>query len=178
MRPIGIARNYAEALFALGEKSGQTERYADLLDSVAGAIETSPRILAVLMSPRVTKSQKNRIMAAALSDAPPEFVQFLEAVVKRGRQGLFRDMATQYLVLLDVKLNRARAGVTLARPANAALQRQITAALTKILGKEVLARFEVDPELLGGLVIRVGDRVFDGSVRRRATLLRRHLLAR
>ena len=178
MRSVGIARNYAEALFALGEKSGQAERYAHLLDAVAGAIETSPRILAVLMSPRVTKAQKGRILAQALSGVPEEFVEFLKAVIKRGRQGLFRDMAREYLSLLDLKLNRVRAGVTLARPANPALQKQITQALTRIIGKEVLAHFEVEPAILGGLVVRVGDRVFDGSVRRWATMLRRHLLAR
>jgi F0F1-type ATP synthase delta subunit len=55
VRPSTIARNYAEALFELGEKSGQTELYADLLDAVAAAIEVEPTVHAVLMSPRVTK---------------------------------------------------------------------------------------------------------------------------
>ncbi|RPJ72884.1 MAG: F0F1 ATP synthase subunit delta, partial [Acidobacteria bacterium] len=56
MRDISIARNYAEALFELGEGSGQTSRYAELIDAVAGAVETTPQIQAVLMSPRVPKA--------------------------------------------------------------------------------------------------------------------------
>ena len=178
MRPVTIARNYSEALFDLGEKSGQTAAYAELLDAVAGAISTSPQVLAVLMSPRITKAEKSRILASALPDAPGEFVQFLQAVVRRGRQGLLPLIATEYLGLLDLKLNRVRAGVTLARPANEALRRQITAALTQVMGKEVLPRFEEDAAILGGLVVRVGDRVFDGSIKRRMTMLRRQLLAR
>ena len=69
-----------------------------------------------------------------------------------------------------------RAGVTLARPADAKLQQSIQEALSEQLGKEVIASFSVDPEILGGAVVRVGERIHDGSVRRRLTKLRRQLL--
>ena len=97
--------------------------------------------------------------------------------MKRGRQRLLREIATEYQALLDIKHNRVRAGVTLARQADPALQREIQAALSRQLGKEVLATFHVDPEILGGTVVRVGERIHDGSVRRRATKLRRQLLS-
>ena len=178
MRSVTIARNYAEALFALGERGGQTSRYADLIDAVAGAVETTPTVRAVLMSPRVPKAAKARLLGAALRDTPREFVLFLQAMVKRGRQLLLRDVANEYHNLLDVKLNRVRAGVTLARPADEALQRSIAESLSRQLGKEVLPSFTVDPEILGGTIVRVGERIHDGSLRRRLTKLRRHLLAR
>lgn len=177
MRPVSIALNYAEALFALGEKSGRSEEYAGLLEAIASAVDGSPRAQDVLMSPKVTKAKKAQILAGALPGAPPEFVQFLTAVVKRGRQLLFGQMATQYRGLLDVKFNRIRAGITLARTPDAAMQASIKQALEKALGKEVVTGFAVDPELLGGAVIRVGDRVLDGSVRRKLAQLRRQLLA-
>jgi F-type H+-transporting ATPase subunit delta len=178
LRDVSIARNYAEALFELGEGSGQTTRYADLMDAVAAAVETTPRIQGVLMSPRVPKTEKSRMLAAALKDAPKEFVLFLQAIVKRGRQQLLREIATEYLALLDLKLNRVRAGVTLARPADEKLRKAIQEALSKQLRKEVIASFSVDPEILGGAVVRVGERIHDGSVRRRLTKLRRQLLAK
>jgi F0F1-type ATP synthase delta subunit len=126
VRPATIARNYAEALFDLGEKSGQTELYADLLDAVAAAIEVEPTVQAVLMSPRVTKPAKSRLLAAALPDAPREFVLFLQAVVKRGRQALFRHIATEFMTLLDVRMNRVRAGVTLLDVMTAAGQQVVS----------------------------------------------------
>lgn len=178
MRSETIARNYAEAVFALGEKSGRTEEYADLLDAVAAAVRESPRVEAVMMSPRVPKAEKSRLLAAALPDAPREFVLFLQAVVKRGRQSLFGEIATEYLGLLDVKLNRVRAGVTMAREADAATREAVTRQLREALEKEVIATFRTDPEILGGAVVRVGDRVFDGSVRRRMIRLRRTLIGR
>jgi F-type H+-transporting ATPase subunit delta len=98
--------------------------------------------------------------------------------VKRGRQQLLREIANEYYAMLDVKLNRVRAAVTLARPADEALRRSITEALCRELGKEVLPTFSVDPDILGGTIVRVGERIHDGSVRRRMTKLRRQLLAR
>jgi F-type H+-transporting ATPase subunit delta len=170
-----IARNYAEALFDLGEPGGRADRYAELIDAVAGAVETTPQVQAVLMSPRVPKSEKARLLGSALEGAPREFVLFLQSLVKRGRQRHLRDIATEYQTLLDIKHNRVRAGVTLVRPADQSLQRDIQASLSGQLGKEVLAVFHVDPEILGGAVVRVGERIHDGSVRRRMTKLRRLL---
>ena len=178
MRSETIARNYAEALFDLGERSGGTARYAELIDALAAAIETTPKAEAILMSPRIPKGDKSQLLGAALKDAPREFVLFLQAVVKRSRQHLLREIATEYATLLDVKLNRIRAGVTLARPANEALQRSIAEALSRHLGKEVLPSFSVDPEILGGAIVRVGERILVGTLRRGLTKLGRHLVAR
>lgn len=177
MRAETIARNYAEALFELGEKAGESELYAELMDAVAAAVETEPTVQGVLMSPRVTKAAKAKLLAAALPDAPREFVAFLQAVVKRGRQGLFREIATAYLDLLDIKLNRVRAGVTLATAPNDAMRQAIARGLQAALGKEVIPTYRVDPEILGGVVVRVGDRVYDGSVRRKMLRLRRQMVA-
>jgi F-type H+-transporting ATPase subunit delta len=179
LRPVTIARNYAEALFSLGEKSGRTEEYAELIDAVAGGIAAAPSVQAVLMSPKVTKAQKSALLAEALKgSAPKEFVLFLQSVIRRGRQALFDLMASEYLALLDLKLDRVRAAVTTARPADPALRQKIAARLTEVMGRQVLPHFHEDPALLGGIVVRVGDRVFDGSVKRRMAVLRRALLAR
>ncbi len=178
MRAETVARNYAEVLFELGEKSGNTDRYADLIDAVAGAVENTPRLQTVLMSPRVSKTEKARLFSAALPNVPREFVLFIQALVRRGRQVLLRQIASEYLALLDQKLDRVRAGVTLARNPDEKLKRTIQDALTKQLGKQVIAAFLVEPEILGGAIVRVGQMVLDGSVRRRMTKLRRQLLAR
>ena len=175
MRTETIARNYAEALFQLAEQAGQLERYADLIDAVAAAVETIPKVKAVLMSPRVPKAEKARFLGEALKQAPRDFVLWLQAVVKRGRQQILREIAIQYQGLLDQKLNRVRASVTLARKPDDKLKTLIEESLSRQLDKEVIAAYLVEPEILGGTIIRVGDRVLDGSVRRRMTKLRRQL---
>jgi F-type H+-transporting ATPase subunit delta len=178
LRSVTIARNYAEALFELGEKSGRTAEYADLIDAVAQGLAAAPSVQAVLMSPRITKAAKAQLFARALPNVPAEFVRFLQALVKRGRQALLAEISTEYAALLDIKLNRVRAAVTVARPVDEALRKSIADALAKVVGKQVIPHFNEDPAILGGVVVRVGDRVFDGSVRRRIAALRRTLLPR
>ena len=175
MRTETIARNYAEALFELASRTGKPDRYADLVDAVAAAVETTPKVKAVLMSPRVPKAAKAQFLGEALKEAPREFVLWLQAVVKRGRQQILSEIALEYQALLDQKLNRVRASVTLARKADEKLKALIEERLSRQLDKQVIAAYLIDPEILGGTIIRVGDRVLDGSVRRRVTKLRRQL---
>lgn len=178
MRNEAVARNYAEALFALGEEHGESERYGALLEALAAAVAGAPKVHAVLMSPRVPKNLKAQLLADALPKAPKPFILFLQALVKRNRQGALDEVAQVYGSLLDAKLNRVRVGVTLAREADAGLRKQIEAGLATALEKEVLASYASDPALLGGAVVRVGDRVYDGSLRKRLIMLRRQLLNR
>ena len=171
MKSVTVARNYAEALFAAGAEFGQ------VLDAVAGAIQADERIAITLDSPRVSKTAKSEILERALKgEAPREFVRFLQAIVRRGRQGLLAEIAQEYQVLLDQKLDRVHAGVTLAEEADTRTQKQVVERLTKALGREVRAYFRSDPRILGGVVVRVGDRIFDGSVRRRLTAIQRRML--
>jgi len=177
LREPTIARNYAEALFQVGESSGSTELFADLMEGLSSAIESDLRIRQLLESPRVPKRSKQDILGRALAPyAPQPFVRFIAAVVKRGRQGLFVPICRGYLRLVDDKFNRVHAGVTLARQPDAALQDMVRRRLSEVLGKEVIPQFRTDPDILGGLVVRVGDRVMDGSLRRRMVALRRKLL--
>ena len=171
MKSVTVARNYAQALFAAGDK------YGAVLDAVAGAIQADERIATALESPRVSKTAKSQILERALKgEAPREFVRFLQAVVRRGRQSLLAEIAQEYQGLLDEKLNRVHAGVTLASEPDARMQKQLVERLAKALGREVRAFFRSDPRILGGVIVRVGDRIYDGSVRRRLTALQRRML--
>lgn len=172
-----VARNYAEALLALAQPTGSLESYADLLDAVASAMETSPDLQTAFVSPRVPKARKVAFMAAALAGAPRPFSLLMQAVVTKGRQRLLRMISNEYNALVDVELKRVRANVTVAREPDAALRAQVKQSLEQALKKEVVPTFRVDPAILGGTVVRIGDRVHDGSLRRKLARLRRELLA-
>jgi len=178
VRDPTIARNYAAALFELGERLGQTERFADLLAGLSTAILTEPSIRVAIESPRVPKAVKQRFLERALHDyAPVQFLRFLGAVIKRSRQSLLPLINNEFAVFVDEKFNRVRAGVTLAREPDAALQEAVRARLSEVTGKEVIPKFRTDPAILGGLILRIGDRIIDGSLRRQMMTLRRQLLA-
>ena len=183
MKSVTIARNYAQALLLAAEgteRGGRetVEQYGRLLEAVAGAIRADERIAVALDSPRVSKATKGALLARALEGiAPLEFVRFLQAVVRRGRQGLLEEMAQQYQVLVDLKLDRVHAGVTLTEEPDARIEKLIIERLSTAIGKDVRAHFRADRGILGGVVVRVGDRIYDGSIRRKLAVLRRKMLA-
>jgi F-type H+-transporting ATPase subunit delta len=177
VREVTIARNYAEALFEAGEAADETERYGALLAAVSGAIEADLRIRVSLDSPRVPKGTKQRILARALERRAPEpFIRFLGAIVRRNRQGIISAINREYHVLLDRKLNRVHAGVVLARTPDRRLLAEITRRLSEAVRKEVITHVREDPAILGGVIVRIGDRVMDGSVRHKMRQLRKQML--
>jgi F-type H+-transporting ATPase subunit delta len=172
-----VARNYAEALVEVAEKQGEVARYGQLLDLVAGVVAVEPRVRHVLESPRVPKAAKKQILERALKGvAPTALVRFLGAVVQRGRQGLLADISEAYQELVDKHLGRVHAGVATAHPVDDVLAKAIASRLTAAVGKDVVPHFRTDPALIGGVVVRVGDRVFDGSIRRKLRVLRHRML--
>ena len=179
MKSTTIARNYAEALLLAAEAGakGAVELYGRLIDAVAGALQADERIAVALDSPRVAKAAKAALLERALADVtPPEFVRFLQAVVRRGRQGLLGEIAQEYQALVDATLDRVHAGVVLVEQPDARLEKQIVERLIAGLGKDVRAHFRADRGIIGGVVVRVGDRVYDGSLKRRLAVLRRKML--
>lgn len=177
MKNSVVARNYAEALLVLAEKEKAVDRFGDVLDAVAGAVKADATLQAVLMSPRVRKAQKQDLLARGLqSVAPASFVKFLAAVIMRGRQGLLSEISEAYQGIADRSLGRMHASVVTAREADEKLRQAITERLTAAMGKTVLPHFRTDPAIVGGVIVRLGDRVLDGSIRRRIQTLRNRML--
>jgi F-type H+-transporting ATPase subunit delta len=177
VREPTIARNYAEALFDAGEHAGETTRYADLIEAVAGAVAADERVALVLESPRVPKEEKRVLLEKALTGrAPATFIRFLAAVVKRGRQGLIGGIAREFLSLVDVKFNRVHASVILTREPDMTLQDEIKKRLSFVMRQDVIPHYRADPSILGGVIVRVGDRVMDGSIRKKILHLRRRMI--
>jgi len=173
-----VARNYAEALLALAREADAVERFGELLEALAGAVAVTPGVKAVLMSPRVRKDAKQALLAKALKKVAPEsFIRFLQAVVRRGRQGILSEISAAYQTSSDLFFKRVHASVTTAREIDKKLVKQITERLEDAVGQTVLPHFHADPALVGGVIVRVGDRVFDGSIRRRLAVLKRSMLS-
>lgn len=175
-----IGRNYAETLFELASRHGgdaTVDEFARAIEEVATLLDEEPLVREFLETPRVDVEAKQRAIQASFGGRVPDlFLRFLLVVVAKRRQGALREIARQYHALVDAARGRARAEVTVAREPDEALQEEIVAALERRLGQEVVAEFRVDPALLGGIVIRVGGEILDGSLRRRAAGLRRQML--
>ena len=179
MRAEIIARNYADTLLELAERHGgrsAVEEFAAALDRLDEVVR-EPRVREFLATPRVPAEAKKGVLRAALEGRVPElFLRFVLLVVDKRRQRLLGDIATQYRARVDELLGRVRVAVEISHAPDAELQDEVRRMLEARLGKAVIPTFTVEPELLGGLVVRVGDEILDGSVKSRVQHLRRRLL--
>jgi F-type H+-transporting ATPase subunit delta len=174
-----IARNYAETLLTLAERQGPEalEAFGGALDELAAMLDGDARTRQFLETPRVRPEQKKEALRQALDGRAPEmFVRFVMVLVDKRRQSLLPEIAQAYRALVDQRMGRARVDVTISHAPDDALQTEIQRALEAQLGRTVIPTYRVDPELLGGMVLRLGDEILDGSVRSRASALRRRLM--
>jgi F-type H+-transporting ATPase subunit delta len=179
----GITRSrlvqvYAEALLAAAADAGRVEEVggelSDLVDSVFAA---NPAIEAYLISPAVGRRAKTQALEDALSGRVSDLVRNMVAVLnKNGRLGIVRAIAAAYRDLLEQRAGRVRVKVVSAVPLSDDQRRRLTETLAARLKQSPVLSVSVDPNLLGGLVVRVGDQVFDTSVRTRLETLRNQLL--
>ncbi|HEX2207997.1 MAG TPA: ATP synthase F1 subunit delta [Longimicrobium sp.] len=179
MRAEIIARNYAETLLVLAERQGPAalDEFGRAIDDLAAMMDTDPRARQFLETPRVRPEQKKEALRQSLAGrAPDMFVRFVMVLVDKRRQGLLPEIARAYRNLVDQRMGRARVDVTISHEPDAALQAEIQRALEGQLGRTVIPTYRVDPDLLGGMVLRLGDEILDGSLRSRAAGLRRRLM--
>ena len=177
MRESTVARNYAETLLTLAQRENATERYGALILGLADAIRTNVGLHRFLESPRVPAEQKSEIIGKALGPGSPRnFTRFLQSVIMHRRQMALPAISNEYADLLDQVEGRVHAQVTVARTTSDAERDAIAKQLSRALGKVVVPHLSVDPAILGGVVVKVGDTVMDGSVRRRLASLRNRLV--
>jgi F-type H+-transporting ATPase subunit delta len=178
--PTIIARNYAETLLTLARRHGgeaTVDEYGDAIDEVAELLRHEPLVREFLETPRVDIAAKKGALRASFGGRVPDlFLRFLLVAVEKRRQGALPEIAEQYHRLVDESRGRARAEIVLAHEPDEELKREIIATLERRLGRTVVPTFSVDRALGGGIVIRVGGEILDGSLRRRAAGLRRRLL--
>lgn len=175
---LTVARSYAAALYELGRRTDAHEAFARALASVNALVDADPRIRDFLRSPMIPVAEKKRVLREGFTGRLPGlFLNFLMVVLDKRRQRLLHGIAGEYDRMLDEHFGRLNVAVTLAREPDGATLAAITERLSKMLGKAVIAHVRVDPEILGGIIVRYGDHVMDGSLRRRLLQLRGQMLA-
>lgn len=176
MNPAGtsaVARNYAATLFELAAREGAEASWGELLDAVAGPYAEDGAFRRFLDAPSVSLVEKKEALQRALGDRVPEtFRRFLFVVLDRRRHRALPAIARAYRDLLDERAGRVRVSVALPFEPDDELRDEIVRHLEDRFGTGVLAEFRRAPEILGGLVVRAGDRLIDGSLRRRLERLK------
>ena len=180
VRQSRIARIYAESLIAVAARENQFEDAgAELTAFVSSVLGKDAKIAAFFKSPAITRRARQPILDAALKgNASPLVGNFLRVLNQNNRLDLLPAIAAAYRDLLDKRAGRVRVIVRSAVALGAEQQVELRKTLSASLNKEPVLDLRIDPELLGGLVVQVGDKVYDTSVRSRLEALRNQLMSR
>lgn len=170
----GVAGRYATALFDLAREAKAVDKVASELESLGAMIEGSADFRRLVRSPAFTASQQAGALAAILKKAKIGGVtaNFVQVVARNRRLFALPDMIRDFARLVAEHKGEVSADVTSAHALTAAQQKSLAAALKSSLGKNVKLSATVDPALLGGLVVRVGSRMIDTSLRTKLNSLR------
>jgi F-type H+-transporting ATPase subunit delta len=166
MLPRKIASRYAKALFDLAQHEGKTEAWERELATIASIIEATPELTAMLVHPEVSLADKRRVLTQLFQGKiSEEIFTLLLLLIRRGHAP---DLSTLHEVFVEY-WNAARrlmpVHVVSAADLTEAQVMQLTAALSRQTGARVQLQRSVDPELIAGLIVTIGDRVIDASAR-------------
>jgi F-type H+-transporting ATPase subunit delta len=163
-----IAKRYAKALFNLALGEGQVEQYGQELDALVNLMKEMPDLSDALRNPLYPEAARRSLFfsVADRSGTSPIVRSFGNLLIEKGRVQHLSEIAEYYHKLIDEHANVARAQVKAAVVLDDPVLQEIAQTLEKMTGKKVVVEFQQDPELIGGVLARIGDMVLDGSVRR------------
>ncbi len=172
-----IARNYAATLFDLAQRHEGLEAFAQGVDTVVGLLDQNPSFRLFLGTPRIADRDKKEVLMKVFGGALPRpLLNFLQVTVDKRRQRLLGTIGEEFHALMDEHLGRTHVTVTVARELDPGLLDELSGKLSALLGKEAIPHVRVKPAILGGVHLKTGDTVYDGTLRRRIKQMRRQLV--
>lgn len=166
MRTGKVSRRYAKALVELAKAQGKLDEVGEELSKICAFLESEDALRYIFFNPAIALSQKDQVLKE-LSERirlSPLTVNFLNLLLRKGRFQSLPDINLQYRIFWDEILNRATAEVQSATELSEETKTKLRETLSQVTGKEIILKTSINPELLGGIVTKIGSLVFDGSV--------------
>jgi F-type H+-transporting ATPase subunit delta len=162
-----LARRYAKALFDLGRETGSPAALLEELDALAELVEEHRDFARVIFTPLYPREQRRGVVKALAErlELSAGIRAFLLILVDENRTVLLLPIRDELKILVDRAAGRLQAQITSARELRPEELTQLKAALARRVNAELTLEVKVDPQLIGGVVARVGDLLLDGSVR-------------
>lgn len=174
MRPSSTARRYAEAAFDVAGRDGDADRWVQELEEVASAIQR-PEVAAFFQNPDVSMDQKMNSLEGLFGHVRPHALNLLRILILRQRVHLLPTIVREFVAVKREAEGIAEAYVTVARPIEDSDRHAIAERLGELTGKRIEIHIDVDPSILGGVVVRIGDKLIDASVAGRLQRLRQEM---
>jgi F-type H+-transporting ATPase subunit delta len=173
-----LAKTYAEALLGAAGAVGQVDAVLDELDElIRDVIQRNPAFARLMQSPSLSPKEKDRVLTKLFEGrALPVVSRFLRVLNRRGRVGLLPSIVREAHLLWNHRQNRRPVSIRSAIPIAQAQQAALAAKLEAMTGSTPIMKVDVDPSLIGGLIVQIGDDVYDASIRTRLAQMRQSIV--
>jgi len=170
------AYRYAKALMDLAVEQGKVREVEKDMRLVLDTIEESDPLKDMLQSPVITDQDKGTALKALFKDAQPLTSELFNLLGTNNRANILKEVAEQYVALYEKMQGQDIATVLTAVPLNANLEKKILKQLKDITGREVVIENKIDPELIGGFILQMGDLEYNASISNKLGNLKRELV--
>jgi ATP synthase F1 delta subunit len=170
-----IAQVYARALFEVAKERDNLDEIHDELDAFTQALENNRELAVFFFSPYFSSEEKKNGLQRAVTDADPIFMNFLETLLERHRMPVIFRIRARFEQLWDEEKKLLPVEITSSVELDKEIVAQIGDRIGEQTGQQVELSSKVDPDILGGLVVRVGNFVLDASIRNRLNQLRKQV---
>ncbi len=167
VKTSGAADRYARALFELAQDAKSTDVLEKELSVLKSTLDENTELMQVLASPIVGSTEKASVITAIAKKAgfSKLAINFVGAVAMAGRAGELSQMTDHFAFLCAQARGAVQAEATTAQPMSAKQEKDLVSTLKKVLGQDVKVETRVDPAMLGGLIVKIGSRMFDSSLK-------------
>ena len=169
------ATRHAQAVFQIALEKKELEKWQADLETVADTLK-DPQLIAMLENPKIHFSEKANLLQNILKGIGPVAMNLVSFLVAKNRLKILGDLVTEYKYLVDAHYGREHAEVITAIPLDEKDKNNLQQRLATLTNKEIVLTAQVDPNIGGGLIARIGDKLIDGSVRTKLQVLRRGLI--
>jgi F-type H+-transporting ATPase subunit delta len=177
MKNLVIGRRYAKALLLIGKEDGNTEIYREELAGFSELIEREKALEQAIINPLYNAEGRKKVLESVLEklDLSRVMKSFLTLLFDKGRFGYLSSINDFYQMLADELRGIARASLVSATELSSETVEKIRTTLSEKTGKDIILDVEEDPDLIGGIVTRIGDLVLDGSIKTQLLNMRESL---
>jgi F-type H+-transporting ATPase subunit delta len=170
-----IAQVYARALFEVADEHDSLDEIHDQLDQFADALDQNRQLAAFFFSPYFSATEKKDGLAHAVIDANPEFANFLQALIERHRMPAIFRIRAEFTVLWDNERKLLPVQITSAVELDSDTVEKLGKRIGEQVDRTIQLSSEVDPDIIGGVVLRVGNVILDASIKNRLEQLRKQV---
>ncbi len=179
MLNLQLANKYSRAIFLLAQEENKLDEYGKELKQLSADIDSFPELKTYLASPMIPVQAKKEVAAKASAEEglSPMVQNFFCMLVEKGRSELLDEIVSEYESFANEALGIVVADVTTARELKASQAESLSGKLAEITGKQIKLRPHLDPKIIGGAIVRMGDKRIDGSLTGKLQALQAELLA-